>query len=279
MLRARVITALVLLLLFLGAVFLLPDIYWALLTFAVMLAGGWEWARLSGYSRKARGTYLLALAAFGLWLLSWGNAGAEGGTTPAFSSPVYLLIFGVAAAFWLLVAPVWLKFGWRVTHPLMLAVSGGLVLLPLWLSLVYLRDLGPRVLLSLLAVVWIADTAAYFAGKKFGRRKLAPAISPGKTWEGVLGALLGVTAFGAGLAGLSGMSPWLIAFFWGLVALSIEGDLFESWMKRQAGLKDSGDILPGHGGILDRVDGLTSSLPVAAFVLLSPISQWLPFVL
>ncbi len=129
-------------------------------------------------------------------------------------------------------------------------------------------------------MVWVADIAAYFAGKRFGRHKLAPAISPGKTWEGVVGALAGVAVYGCLLAWIAdkqatpisnlfaGSAVLVIAALLVLAALSVVGDLFESWMKRGAGLKDSSALLPGHGGILDRIDSLTSTLPLAAFALL-----------
>jgi phosphatidate cytidylyltransferase len=129
----------------------------------------------------------------------------------------------------------------------------------------------------LLCIVWIADTGAYFAGRTFGRHKLAPSISPGKTWEGVAGGAACVALYvfvlqatGAGAAGpLAGAPGWALAVT--LTALSVLGDLFESLVKRQAGAKDSGTLLPGHGGVLDRIDGLTSTLPVAAFAMyLSP---------
>ena len=119
--------------------------------------------------------------------------------------------------------------------------------------------------------VWIADTAAYFAGKRFGKRKLAPSISPGKTWEGVMGALVATTAFSFLLSYLTHQSYWFVLVFWGVMVLSILGDLFESLIKRQAGVKDSGNLLPGHGGVLDRIDGLTSSLPLVMFLLTLPI--------
>ena len=120
-----------------------------------------------------------------------------------------------------------------------------------------------------MAVVWVADIAAYFTGRAFGRRKLAPSISPGKTWEGAAGAAVAVLAFGFGIlamlgaelqGGVAAIAVVLLAW----TAVSIVGDLFESLLKRQAGLKDSGNILPGHGGILDRIDSLTSTLPMVA---------------
>jgi phosphatidate cytidylyltransferase len=120
-----------------------------------------------------------------------------------------------------------------------------------------------------MAIVWIADTAAYFAGRQFGRNKLAPAISPGKTWEGVAGALCALTLYATAISAATGMpllSLVLTVSF--LLYVSVLGDLFESWIKRVSGMKDSGHVLPGHGGVLDRIDALTSTLPMAAGVLI-----------
>jgi phosphatidate cytidylyltransferase len=131
------------------------------------------------------------------------------------------------------------------------------------------RERSPWLLLGVMALVWIADTAAYFAGRRFGRRKLAPGISPGKSWEGVAGAgialVLYASAISAAIVGLR--IPGALILAAALLYFSILGDLFESWMKRLAGVKDSGTILPGHGGILDRIDALTAALPIAAGIL------------
>jgi phosphatidate cytidylyltransferase len=152
------------------------------------------------------------------------------------------------------------------------------VLLPTFLALVQLRNLGPGTLLAFMATVWIADIAAYFFGRNFGRRKLAPNVSPGKTWEGFYGALAATAVYAGAWIGLFyGATPaavrdlpwsplWMIVLLEGLAVLSVLGDLFESAMKRQAGLKDSSSLLPGHGGVLDRIDALTPVLPVAALV-------------
>jgi phosphatidate cytidylyltransferase len=184
----------------------------------------------------------------------------------------------LAALFWLGVASVWLT---RLLRPnaWVCAFAGWLALWPTWVALVLLRETSPWLLLALASMVWVADICAYFAGKTFGRHKLAPRISPGKTWEGVMGALAGVVIYGIVLAVVSQARNWslapafergagvpAIAVMVVLTAFSIVGDLFESWMKRGAGLKDSSALLPGHGGILDRIDALTSTLPLAALV-------------
>ena len=153
----------------------------------------------------------------------------------------------------------------------------GLVLLfSTWFGLMGLHRVSPWLLLAVLATVWIADTAAYFFGKRFGRIKLAPSISPGKTWEGVAGALFTVTLYGTGLCIIFDINVWLIIGLWLIVVLSIMGDLFESLLKRQAGIKDSGQLLPGHGGLLDRIDGLIPSLALTLFYIYFPLFKKLP---
>ena len=143
-------------------------------------------------------------------------------------------------------------------------------MLPAWLAIARLQ-LDPLQLLQLLGIVWLADTAAYLAGRSWGKRKLAPQISPGKTWEGVAGAVAAVAVYYVVLSNFTSARSWAsgwggVLVFAGVAAMSIVGDLFESWMKRRAGVKDSGALLPGHGGILDRIDGLTASMPLAALL-------------
>ncbi|GAO35731.1 phosphatidate cytidylyltransferase [Sulfuricella sp. T08] len=264
MLKTRVLTVLLLLPLFLAALFLLPDMGWALLMLGVvLLIGAREWSKISAFSGFQGWVYVLLTLFIGLALL------------PESSRSANFMLYGIAFLFWALLVPLWLHNQWRTRHWITMALIGWVVLIPTWLALVELRDLAPGLLLGLLAMVWIADTAAYFAGRKFGRHKLAPTISPGKTWEGVAGAFLGVTLYGMtwGICDSSivlfSSGLWLgILLLWLLTLFSILGDLFESWMKRVAGLKDSGQILPGHGGILDRIDALTAAMPIAAFGLL-----------
>ena len=171
--------------------------------------------------------------------------------------------FVLAAAFWLLIAPLWLWRGVSADQKRILALAGVVVLLPAGLAM---ATLPAQQVLAVLVLTWIADTAAYFAGMRWGRHKLAPSISPGKTWEGAAGGLAAVLVYAAIMgAFLERMS--LVPLMGGallLGALSIVGDLFESAAKRQAAVKDSGTLLPGHGGILDRIDSATSTLPIAA---------------
>jgi phosphatidate cytidylyltransferase len=193
--------------------------------------------------------------------------------TQLFQMPEILqLSYCLSVAFWLVCAPLWLKTGWHPGNPVLLAATGWIVLVPTWLALVNLQ-ITPWVLLAVLGVVWVADSAAYFAGHRWGQRKLAPVISPGKTWEGVVGAAVAVAVYHGlvwnfgfrNYAPESGMA--IAAMVAVLFPLSILGDLFESLCKRHAGVKDSGTLMPGHGGVLDRIDALTSTLPLAALAL------------
>jgi phosphatidate cytidylyltransferase len=264
MLITRIRTAAVALPLFLAALFLLPTAGWALFLLVWLLIGAWEWAALAKWPASSRAAYvvLVLLLTLAVWIWVVAAAHAQG----------MMLILGVALVFWLTIAPLWLARGWHVTHPLLFAAAGIVVLLPMWLALVQLQ-LEPGLLLTLMATIWVSDSVAYFCGRQWGRHKLAPAISPGKTWEGVAGALAGVAlyyaiisvSFPAAHGVLNGASG--LAVFAALTLLGVEGDLFESWIKRTAGVKDSGSVLPGHGGILDRVDALTPSMPAAALLL------------
>ena len=263
MLKARILTALLLLPSVLAALFFLPDFYWALLMLGVMLIGAREWSVISGCSRSKGWLYVLLTLLVGISLM------------PQASRPADFSVYGIAFLFWLVLVPLWLRNQWRVRRLPIMALTGWVVLIPTWLALVELRKISPGLLLGLMAVVWIADSAAYFAGRRFGRHKLAPAISPGKTWEGVAGAYLTVTLYGMVWGAWDGSSVLFhsgmlvgMLLLWLLTAFSIFGDLFESWMKRVAGVKDSGRLLPGHGGVLDRIDGLTATMPIAAFGLL-----------
>ena len=262
MLKTRVLTVLLLLPLFLAALFLLPETGWALLMLGVVLIGAHEWSKISAFSGFQSWVYVLMTLFIGLALL------------PDSSRAANFMLYGIAFLFWVLLVPLWLRNQWRARQWPIMALIGWVILIPTWLALVELRRFGPSLLLGLLAVVWIADSAAYFSGRKFGRHKLAPAISPGKTWEGVAGAFLGVSLYAVawgmwdGSAVLFNSGLWRgVLLLWLLTLFSILGDLFESWMKRVAGLKDSGRILPGHGGVLDRIDALTAAMPLAAFAL------------
>ncbi len=273
MLKARVLTAVLLLAGLLSALFLLPAAGWLLVCALVCGGAAWEWGGLAGFGRGVR---FVVAGVFALLCLVLGMAAGLGQEAPAVPG-LLLPVYAAGALFWLLAVPAWLQRKWRLGQPVLAVAVGLVVLLPPALALAHLRTYGPWVLLAIMAVVWIADIAAYFSGRAFGRRKLAPSISPGKTWEGAFGAAAGVLVFGYVVADLAGVNlpgglallvPLLL--FW--TAMSIIGDLFESLLKRQAGVKDSGALLPGHGGILDRIDSLTSTLPLAglAVILFAP---------
>jgi phosphatidate cytidylyltransferase len=180
--------------------------------------------------------------------------------------PVARPLLMAATFFWVIVAPIWLARGVSMQQRIALAAAGFIVLVPAALAL---AALPPLQVLAVLVLVWVADTAAYFVGRKWGRRKLAPSISPGKSWEGAWGGIAGALAYAIICGGLAGGVAWipLVAGAALLAVLSIVGDLFESAAKRQAGVKDSGTLLPGHGGILDRIDSATATLPLAALLL------------
>ncbi|QWD78465.1 phosphatidate cytidylyltransferase [Polynucleobacter sp. MWH-Svant-W18] len=271
MLKTRVITALVLLAVLLPVLFLLPPVYIGAFFLFALLAAAWEWSRLlAPEASRAAWLYALFCLAIILFLLGMQNT--------AWQFALLLL----AVLFWFFIAPFLLARGMNLSlerlRPFYVVL--GLIILPAtWFALVFLRELGLVFLLSSMALVWIADIGAYFVGKAFGKRKLAVQISPGKSVEGAIGGLLlcyfyallcviylpvDSTLFGA----------WAIRFGWvpmflmvtALVSFSIFGDLFESQLKRLAGVKDSSHLLPGHGGVLDRVDALIPTMPIAALL-------------
>lgn len=275
MLKTRIVTAAVLIPLTLAGLFCLSPRAWGVVTLAVVAIAASEWAKLAGYRRPAWLLFVLGTIAIGGALLFAPGSGfaAAGGWPEA----IPLFVCASATLFWFLVAPAWLSARWRVESKLLLAAIGWLVLLAAWVALVQIQTRSPALLLALMAVVWIADTAAYFAGRAFGRRRLAPAISPGKTWEGVYGALAAIVVYaiawlglapaadGGQPASLAAAALW-VALLLALAGVSIVGDLFESLLKRQRGVKDSGRVLPGHGGVLDRIDALLAAMPPAALI-------------
>ena len=254
MFMKRAITAVIALAVFGAALFLLPQSAWAVLLLVVLALGASEWGALAKYGAGARIAYtaFIVVCAGALYFF------------PAADT----WVFASSVAFWLLVAPWWLAQRWTIRSGFVLGAAGWIAMVPMWLALVRLQPI-PWTLLLVMSVVWIADTAAYLAGKSFGRKKLAPLISPGKTWEGAAGAAFAVAIYFVAVQLLVDPSRSFsmglgLALFLLIFVLSVEGDLFESWLKRQAGVKDSGQLLPGHGGILDRVDGLTATMPLAA---------------
>ncbi len=189
MLKQRVITAVILLILFLLALFLLPTLGWAALVIIMVMQASLEWARLSQLSRKTVSVYLWLTLAVMLGIV-WFDT-----QYPGQLESLHMLIYGMSALLWLIMVPLWLKARWHVRQPLLMMLIGWVLLIPTGLAMMDLRMQNPWWLLGVIGLVWVADIAAYFSGRKFGKNKLAPNISPGKTWEGVFGALLGVTAY------------------------------------------------------------------------------------
>ena len=271
MLKTRIITATILLTVLLPIMFLLPAYYLGAFFLIALIAAAWEWSRLIAPDAKlAAWLYALFCLLIILFLL-----GIE---TPTW--PFALLV--LAVVFWFFVAPVILAKGINLSLVKLRPFYSilGLILLPAtWFSLVFLRDLGLIFLLTSMGLVWIADIGAYFVGKAFGRHKLAAQISPGKSIEGAIGGLVLCYLY-ALLCTLylpfenSIFGAWAIRFGWipmflmvtVLTVFSIFGDLFESQFKRLAGVKDSSFLLPGHGGVLDRVDALLPVMPIAALL-------------
>lgn len=274
MFKTRVLTAAVILPLFLSALFLLQDIFWAIVLLALSIIGSREWSRLAGFSVKNTIIFMLVTTLAGGELLFQMSESIKANVYSVDLIWVYVL----SVAFWTIGVPLYLKQAYTIKSPLTLMLIGWILLLPTCLALYQLRAISPLLLLGFMATIWISDTAAYFTGKSLGKHKLADRISPNKTWEGVAGALIAVLIYALiwdfwfieePLALL--LIPLLLL----MAILGIVGDLYESLMKRHAGVKDSGSILPGHGGILDRIDALISSLPFAILALLifyAPVS-------
>jgi phosphatidate cytidylyltransferase len=254
-LRTRIVTAVVLVVVLLAVVLGLPPAATVAVITAVVVAGAWEWSaflRLKSVSRRVAYVAFVVL----LLALAW-QASAAPDTRD-------LILAG--AVVWWLAAFLWVAFVPRWVSPWSAGVAGVLALVPSWVAMVRLRLSHPHgaewVLFALL-LVWVADIGAFFVGRRFGRIRLAPEVSPGKTWEGALGGLA-VSALVA-VAGAAWFRVALLPFLplcLAAVGFSIVGDLTESLLKRFAGMKDSGSILPGHGGVMDRIDSLTGAAPV-----------------
>ena len=258
MLKLRVISALILAAVVAAAVVFLPDfLLWGFF-YLIVLAAGYEWARLSGvrtrigfagYAAALTALVLIALLAREYW-------------------PVALV---AVAAFWVVALALLVaypKSARLLGSSAAMLIAGVIVLIGAWLALAMLRDQGAELVIWLLAATAVADTGAYFAGRRFGRRKLAPQISPGKTWEGLIGGALATLAW-------AGVGVWFadvaLPIWLGVGAVvfgaAVVGDLFESALKRSRGVKDSGAILPGHGGVLDRIDSVLAAAPVFALLM------------
>lgn len=257
-LQKRISTAIVLAAILIAIVLLLPPVATLVLLTVLVLAGAWEWSaflRLPG--SVLRSVYVAFVAM--MMPLAWHVTGTPEGRQ----------IVLAAAVLWWLVALAWITLAPQRVAPWSAAMAGLLALVPAWLALVRLRFDVPRGaewMIFVLLLVFAADIGAFFAGRRFGRLRLAPAVSPGKTWEGVLGgaaagALVAVAGSGWFAVPLHSFLPLCLA----AVAFSIVGDLTESLLKRFAGVKDSGTLFPGHGGVMDRIDSVTGAAPVLLF--------------
>jgi phosphatidate cytidylyltransferase len=254
-LRKRVLTAVVLAAALLVILVLLPEWVTVAALTVLLLAGAWEWSaflRLSSATRRLTYVALVAL----LLPLAWRVSAEQGGRD----------LILVAAVLWWLTAFMWIAFAPRRVSPWAAGIAGVLALVPSWLALVWLRYAPPphgQWVLFTLILVWVADIGAFFVGRRFGRIRLAPEVSPGKTWEGVLGgmALSALVALG-GSAWFHVPRAVFLPLCLATVAFSVIGDLTESLLKRFAGMKDSGSVFPGHGGVMDRIDSLTGAAPV-----------------
>lgn len=260
--KTRIITALILVSAFIPALFFLPNLAWALIMLLLSIVAAFEWAGMAQFNKTYKLIYLVVFTLIALYVL-WLMQQAQFAGLTAQAQPIFL----AATVFWLLLAPIWLAKRVVIKQPILMGLLGIWLLLPMWLAFVVSKAQSPWLLLMLLMPIWLADSAAYFAGKRFGKHKLAPSISPGKTWEGVAGAMTAVTLYAAICYMLDFGDASLFIIMWVIAILGIMGDLFESMMKRQANIKDSGHFLPGHGGILDRMDGVISSLPIALFII------------
>ena len=275
MLKQRVITATFLLSLVSGLILFAPPNIFIGFVGLVLGVGAWEWANLSGltkgWQRVSYAILLLATGLIGFWLFS--------GNDQSLVKPVNILM---VSGVWWAIALLWVQgypssqVLWQATWTR--AAIGFLGLLPTLLGVSLLRHMngGTVLIFAVVLIVAAADTGAYFSGKAFGRRKLAPRVSPGKSWEGVIGGLLTVVLISVAFHLVHPSTEILTALAIALptAAVSVVGDLLESMFKRHRGVKDSSQLLPGHGGVLDRIDGLVAAVPVFTLCVLSTGWSW-----
>ena len=275
MTRTRTLAALVMAPLAITAVLLLPTPWMAALSAAAFLVGLWEWLRLAEIEDPIARSILIVANLLLMVALVWASRSAEGG------SLILLRIVALVGVFWWVLAAVWLRYyhfaSDHDTHARMFKLGAAtLAIVPAWCALGVIHadpHHGNRWLLLALAIVWAADTGAYFAGRKLGKTKLAPRISPNKTVEGLIGGVLAGMAVALAAAPLAGASvrdlPYVAVVAIWTILFSVVGDLFESLLKRHVNVKDSSALIPGHGGVLDRIDSVLAALPVFA------VGKWL----
>ena len=279
-LATRAVTATVLIVAVLAALFLLPPFGWGVVILAVLTAGAREWGKLIGLAPGPLAVFIAATLLTGAALLIGATPVPGSGWAPS----VVGAACGLATLFWVAVGTPSVLLNWQPRSTWTRAAAGVVVLLGAFVAVVELQARSPWLVLAAMAIVWIADTAAYFTGRRLGRHKLAPAISPGTSWEGAWGGIAAVVIYAlllvplAPRAGIqatadpSSIAAWLV-FVVALAALSIIGDLHESLLKRRAGVKDSGTLLPGHGGVLDRTDALLAAMPPVALATLAFVAR------
>ncbi|QDC97695.1 phosphatidate cytidylyltransferase [Candidatus Methylopumilus universalis] len=259
MLISRIFSAFIMLLVFLSSLFLFSGSFFSFVIYVTSLLALYEWSKLL-YFKSLEKKIFLAISLCFIYLID---------KFLTYDHARFILIG--ASIFWIFIAPLFLVFKIHLKNFYFSSLTGWMLIIPLIVALNYLIQLSPWAVLLVLTTIWLADSSAYFFGKQFGKRKLAPSISPGKTWEGFIGALFVVSLFSITLTYFGFVNSYeSILFFILILLLSVEGDLFESYIKRVAKVKDSGDLIPGHGGVLDRIDSLCSSLPLATLILVSP---------
>lgn len=267
MLKTRLITAAVLIISLFITLFFASNLVWSYIALLVMLIGAFEWSRLATLKPAQTIIHMGASLTIGLLIVYSFNQ-----TYDPKHEFFMLTTMATASFLWLIFVP----FSLFTNKPLpanrfIKSIIGIIMLSATLIAFIGLHKISPVLFLGIIATVSIADSAAYFAGKRFGKHKLAPSISPGKTWEGVMGALLAIAIVGAAVTSHLNYGVWLVLGLMCLVILSIMGDLFESKLKREAGMKDSGSILPGHGGILDRIDGMIPTATLTLFYIYLPL--------
>lgn len=275
-LATRVVTGIVLVAAVLAALFLLPPAGWGVVVLLIAVGAAHEWAKLVGFGRIAQALFVAVTLLAGAALL--------GGAAQRGWRDIVIVACGLATLYWIVVGAPCVLLRRASASPVVLAISGWIVLLGAFVAIAGLQARSPWLALAAMAIVWIADTTAFFAGRRFGRHKLAPQISPRKTWEGAFGGIAAVVVYALALLPLAAragfdapldaasVALWIL-FSIALAALSIIGDLYESLLKRRAGVKDSGRLLPGHGGVLDRTDALLAAMPPVALAAMAFLAR------